>query len=203
MVIHLLSELEHPAQTIELDPSLSIFGLSYSPYGISIRDVVRDEHVLPSRFTLLSGKLAPPSDAGTPVEESIPDTGNSDELDSNLLLPPDELMSGEVSPASEEPPSGSGLTPPTSPQFKRQPLKPTRSSSLITASSALKVPFSSVIAETLLIGRRDVQGLVPTPIVLRLACLCDEKRNEEAISLVDEERRRGRRGEVGEDKVGL
>lgn len=202
MVIHLLTDLEQPVQTIELDSSLNIFGMSYSPYGVSIRDVIRDEHVLQSRFTLLSGRLASPSIPASPSPNPTPGDGSPEESDSGLLGPPPDIMSGDVS-QGEEPPSGSGLTPPPSPKFKRQPVNLKRSSSLLTATSPINVPFSSVIAETLLVGRHSVQGLVPTPIVLRLAYLCDAKKNDEAIALVAEERRRGRHGDVDVDKVSL
>lgn len=202
MVVHLLTELEHPVQTIQLDSTLKVFGLSYSPYGISIRDGVRDEQVSPSRFTLLSGNLKPPSAPGSPVPDATSDAASLEESDSPSLLAPPEVTSGDVSP-SEEPPSGSGLTPPSSPTFERQPVNPKRSSSLLTATSPLKMPFSSVIAETLLVGRHCVQGLVPTPIVQRLALLCKEKKNDEAIALVADERRKGRRGEIDAEKVCL
>jgi hypothetical protein len=44
-------------------------------------------------------------------------------------------------------------------------------------------------------------SLAPTPTVLRLEKLCRERRMEEAIALVDEERRKGRRGEIDADKA--
>ncbi|KLT38373.1 hypothetical protein CC85DRAFT_289576 [Cutaneotrichosporon oleaginosum] len=186
VVVHSLNDLENPAQTISLDPAAGVFALSYSPYGISIRDVVRDERMVHTRFTLLSGALAPPI---SPVESPE--------------LPVEVSTASEADPAPdiEEPAGGSGLTPPTSPKFARQPITPVRSSSLLSASSARRPPFSSVIAETLVVGRHSIQGLVPTPVVLRLERLCEEHRVDEAIALVDEERRRGRRGEIDVDKA--
>lgn len=193
MVIHSLNDLEQPVQTLTLDPGLGVFALSYSPYGISIRDVVRDERMLHTRFTLLSGNLAPPSPSDSPRALSSPENP----VDAALQLHADATES-----PNEEPAGGSGLTPPSSPQFKRRPIAPVRSSSLLSASSAAKrPPFSSVIAETLVVGRHSIQGLVPTPVVLRLEDLCEEHRMDEAIALVDEERRRGRRGEIEVDKV--
>lgn len=186
VVVHSLNDLENPAQIISLDAAAGVFTLSYSPYGISIRDVVRDERMVHTRFTLLSGALAPPA---PPVEspEAPPESPEASEP--------------EPAPETEEPAGGSGLTPPSSPKFPRQPIQPVRSSSLLSAASARRSPFSSVIAETLVIGRHSIQGLVPTPVVLRLERLCEEHRVDEAIALVDEERRRGRRGEIDVDKV--
>lgn len=206
VVVHSLADLEQPAQTLTLDPALGVFTFSYSPYGISIRDVVRDERMTHTRFTLLSGALAPPSPTDTTqaLATSPDKQGEQDqEQDPDTDQPaPDTQETGtpEQSP-NEEPPSGSGLTPPSSPKFKREPIRPVRTSSLLSASSAARPPFSSVIAETLLVGRHSIQGLVPTPIVLRLEKLCAEHRMDEAIALVDEERRRGRRGEIEVDKV--
>ncbi|TXT15581.1 hypothetical protein VHUM_00084 [Vanrija humicola] len=183
VTIHSLADLEQPAQTISLDADFATFGLSYSPYGISIRDMVRTERLGTSRFTLLSGKLAP-------VVESVPETTSDQELSAN-----------------EEPPSGSGLTPPSSPKFERQPINPPTGSSLLSAggqsaaSTSRAAPPATAIAETLLVGRQSVQGLTPTPVVLRLEHLCSQRRMEEAIALVDDERRKGRRGEFDGDKA--
>jgi uncharacterized membrane-anchored protein len=44
-------------------------------------------------------------------------------------------------------------------------------------------------------------SLAPLPPVLKLEELCRRGSTDEAIALVDEERRRGRRGEVDSDKV--
>lgn len=194
VVVHSLNDLETPVQVMGLEPSLGVFALSYSPYGISIRDVVRDERMMHTRFTLLSGNLAPAGPENREVASS-PEGA----IEDSLAAPMD--ASAELSP-NEEPAGGSGLTPPSSPKFKRQPIAPVRSSSLISASSAAKrPPFSSVVAETLVVGRHGIQGLVPTPLVLQLENLCGEHRMDEAIALVDEERRRGRRGEIEVDKV--
>ncbi|BEJ17778.1 hypothetical protein CspHIS471_0700460 [Cutaneotrichosporon sp. HIS471] len=185
VVVHNLNDLENPAQVISLDAAADVFTLSYSPYGISIRDAVRDERMEPTRFTLLSGALAP---ATVPLESPE--------------VPPESPEIGESEPAeTEEPEGGSGLTPPSSPKFARQPIQPVRSSSLISAASTRRPPFSSVIAETLVVSRHSIQGLVPTPVVLRLERLCAEHRVDEAIAMVDEERRRGRRGEIDIDKA--
>jgi hypothetical protein len=57
------------------------------------------------------------------------------------------------------------------------------------------------VAETLIVGPNGIMSLAPTPTVLRLEKLCTERRMEEAIALVDEERRKGRRGEIDADKA--
>lgn len=155
-------------------------------------------------FTLLSGKLESSSPLPTwgislggpvpPPDDSVPEEA----LDN---IEPEE--EGSTTP-NEDPPSGSGLTPPSSPKFKKQELKPPGVSSLLSSPPAVpgKVPFSSAIAETLLVGRHKVWGLTPTPPIIRLERLCAERKVDQAADLVDEERRRGRRGEIEVDKVG-
>jgi hypothetical protein len=86
-VIHSLNDLEKPIQTIKHDPSFNAFDLSYSPYGISIRDIPRDERMITSRLTLLGGPLAP---ASIPRATSI-----------------ERSETVELSPEVEEPASGS------------------------------------------------------------------------------------------------
>lgn len=46
-------------------------------------------------------------------------------------------------------------------------------------------------------------SLAPLSPVLKLEEMCKRGLNDEAIALVDDERRRGRRGEVDSDKVSL
>ena len=196
--VHSLSDLDKPVQLASLDPKLNPFALSYSPYGISVRDLARDERMRIVRMILLGDKLIP-SNASPSKEESahidlineIPNESRSPEKDKEGL-----------SSAPDEPPSGSGLTPPTSPSFKRQPITPHRGSSLlqVTAGTA-RESFSTTIAETLIVGTSGVQSFTPIPVVLRLTTLCAESRIEEAVALVDEERRKGRRGEIDGDKV--
>lgn len=185
ITIHSLENLDRPAQVIPVDPSIEAFGLSYSPYGITIRDVVRDERMTKVPFTLLSGKLessSPLPSWGIPVAMEEPE---------------------DVS-LEDDPPSGSGLTPPSSPPtFQKQPIKAPSGSSLLSAQQSSRAPFSSAIAETLLIGRHKIQGLTPTPTIIRLERLCAEHKMDEAADLVDEERRRGRRGAIEGDKVSL
>lgn len=199
ITIHSLNDLEQPAQTISLDPALDIRTLSYSPYGISIRDVIRDERLSTSPFTLLSGKLTPPNADKSPA-------GSVKSPDPRTVTPPDvarpEIRPEE--PVNEEPEAGSGLTPPSSPKFQRQPIVAPKSSSLLSQAGAARgSQFSSAIAETLLVGPHTVCGLTPTPAVVRLEQLCAERRMDEAMSLVDDERRKGRRGEIEADKVNL
>lgn len=193
-----MENLERPAQVIALDPSVEAFGLSYSPYGVTIRDVVRDERMTKVPFALLSGKL----ESSSPLPSWGISAGGAG---ADLLgkSPPDLLDDqdeGSLTP-NEEPPSGSGLTPPSSPKFKKQPIKPLEGSSLLSSQSLSRAPFSSAVAETLLVGRHKIQGLTPTPTVIRLERLCAERRMDEAADLVDEERRRGRRGQFEGDKV--
>ena len=122
--------------------NINAFTLSYSPYGISIRDRVRDQKMANVKFPLLGARLGKPND----------------------------------------PTSGSGLTPPSSPQ-------------------PAVLPFSTTVAETLIVGPDGLQALFPTPVLLRLEQLCHERRLDEAAALVDEERRKGKRGEIEGDKV--
>lgn len=195
--IHSLNDLEETAQTIALDPALDIRSLSYSPYGISIRDVIRDERLSTSPFTLLSGKLKPSLTDKSPA-------GSVKSPDPRSETPPDvarpEIQ--PVEPPTEEPEAGSGLTPPSSPKFQRQPIVAPKNSSLLSQAGAARgSQFSSAIAETMLIGPHTVCGLTPTPAVVRLEQLCAERRMDEAMSLVDDERRKGRRGEIEADKV--
>jgi hypothetical protein len=188
VVIHSLSDLEKPIQVIPVEPGFDAITLSYSPYGITIRDKIRDVRIATCRLLLLGERLAR-SDKSTSKGDSLP-----------LDLP--ETPPAVESPTKEEPESGSGLTPPSSPQpFKRQPITPTRSTSLLQANLPAKGPFSTAIAETLLVGPNGLQAISPTPAILRLEKLCEERRMEEAIAVVDEERRKGRRGEIDGDKV--
>lgn len=168
-------------QTVTLDPSLAAFALSYSPYGISIRDITRDDRMAITKIRLLG-----PSLVAVQVVETPP-------------------VIEEVSPENEDPPSGSGLTPPSSPR----PITPVRHSSLLTAGKPVGLgikglggPFSTTTIETLVLGPNGIMALSPMPVVLKLEKLCSERRLDEATALVDEERRRGRRGEV-DDKVGV
>ncbi|WVQ99304.1 hypothetical protein IAU59_006436 [Kwoniella sp. CBS 9459] len=196
IVVHSLEDLDKPAQTVELQPSSGAFDLTYSPYGISVRDLVRDERMGPFRLKLLGGKLAPSKPIETKLPAPDPDAGVDSRAD---LLAGDGLISPTdgLSPTAEDPPSGSGLTPPSSP--RRAPVTPQRGSSL-PSSSASSGPFSTAVAETLIIGPHSIQSLTPTPILLRLESLCSARKMDEAIILVDEERRRGRRGEIDVDK---
>ncbi|KAK8864291.1 hypothetical protein IAR55_001537 [Kwoniella newhampshirensis] len=190
VVIHSLADLDKPAQTIALETSFPAIALSYSPYGVSVRDLLRDERMAMTSITLLGGKLAPSETIGTKILASDP--GASEGVDENQ-----ESSSPVTSPVGEEPPSGSGLTPPSSPH--RKPIvTPQRGSSL---GAPLPGPFSTAIAETLVIGPDGIQSLLPTQNILRLEALCAERHMEEAIALVDDERRRGRRGEVDVDKA--
>lgn len=198
--VHSLNDLEQPAQTIALDPALGIRSLSYSPYGISIRDVIRDERLSTSPFTLLSGKLTPSLTDKSPAG-SVRSPDPRSETPPNVTTRP-EIQRAE--PPTEEPEAGSGLTPPSSPKFQRQPIVAPKNSSLLSQAGAARgSQFSSAIAETLLIGPHSVCGLTPTPAVVRLEQLCAERRMDEAMSLVDDERRKGRRGEIEADKVSL
>jgi hypothetical protein len=195
--IHSLSDLENPLQIITLESTFGAFTLSYSAYGISTRDQIRDERMTSTRMLLLSPQLVQPDQVGSSKAQASLE----------LEVPPldDSVSPGtaELSP-NEEPPAGSGLTPPSSPpRFSRQPIAPPRSASLLQlgAPSASKEPFSSTVAETMVVGPNGIQCLEPFPALLKLETLCNEGRMEEAIAVVDEERRKGRRGELDVDKV--
>ncbi|WVR07166.1 hypothetical protein IAU60_004207 [Kwoniella sp. DSM 27419] len=187
--VHVLSDLDKPAQVISLPPTLEAFALSYSPYGVSVRDSIRDERMVPFRLKLLGGKLVP----ARPIEAKVASHAMTDVYE-------DEKASGSasedvMSPAADDPPSGSGLTPPSSPRVKA-PVTPQRGSSLPSALG----PFSTAVAETLVIGPHAIYSLTPTATIMKLEHFCSERRLDEAIALVDEERRRGRRGEIDVDK---
>ena len=195
--IHAISDLDRPVQTIQLDPSFNSFSISYSPYCVSARDVIRDDRMRTGRITLLEGKLAPEQ-----VSARKHDERPGDELPPGQSPPPPP----DTSPVHEEPPSGSGLTPPSSPPppSTRKPTLPARESSLIQATAPTsRGPFSTSVAETLIVGPHGIQAVAPTPIVLRLEQLCTERRTEEAMAAVDNERRKGRRGEMEGDKVSV
>jgi hypothetical protein len=154
-----------------------------------------------ARLILLGGKLIPPepipasaSKAGPPPLEQQESTESIDSIQS-----PPEI----ASPANEDPPAGSGLTPPSSPPpFRRQPITPNRGSSLLQVTApTFRGPFSTAVAESLIVGPNGIQSLAPTPVILKVERLCEERQMTEAIALVDDERRKGRRGEVDADKV--
>ena len=207
-----LANLENPAQIISLGPAFAAFGLSYSPYGVAIRDVVRDERMEIVRILLLSGKLAPSLPSSRAASSNAVPPVLASCTTSALASPPNDVVASppaiEEPEVLEEPESGSGLTPPASPTpFARQPIPPTRASSLLGATAPQshavlsRMPFSTAIAETLVIGPNGIQSLSPTPTVLKLERLCAASKMDEATAVVDDERRRGRRGEVDADKA--
>ena len=204
--MHALNELDKPIQTIPLDPKTRPFALSYSPYGVSIRDAVRDARMAIGPFRLLDGRLAPALETeparkasiDPPAASTVPDAPMSEEA------PRDTSPVGGSPQAVDEPMGGSGLTPPSSPpQFPRQPITPKRQASLLqsTAPPTVDGPFSTCVAETLIIGPNGIMSLAPTPTISRVERLCKERNMDAAIALVDDERRKGRRGEVDADKV--
>jgi hypothetical protein len=196
IVIHSLADLDKSVQTIEIDPSFSPYNLTYSPYGIAIRDLVRDSRMQMSRMLLLGSQVSldPASTAMARV-----DTPLVIDITPDIASPP-----AIASPPIEEPSSGSGLTPPSSPTpFQRQPIAPTRTSSLLksTAPTPRGGPFSLAVSETLLLGPNGVQSLAPTPVIARVELHCENGMLDQAMALVDEERRKGRRGEIESDKA--
>lgn len=159
--------------------------------------MVRDNRMEMSRMLLLGPALLPETSVVARDIKSPPPLDTDDSTDS--LRQTSDL----ASPPIEEPASGSGLTPPSSPKpFQRQPIAPTRSTSLLRASAPTSRggPFSTAVAETLVVGPNGLQSVAPTPVILRLEDLCAEGLMDEAIALVDEERRKGRRGEIDADK---
>ncbi|OCF74776.1 hypothetical protein I204_05158 [Kwoniella mangroviensis CBS 8886] len=199
VTIHSLADLEKPTQVISLDPTIDAFGLTYSPYGVSVRDIYRDDRLTPYKLKLLDGKLAP----GKPIEETkvtlpqVEDPSN-DSAEGNTEEP---LLSPDViSPINEDPPSGSGLTPPSSPKpAHRHPI--TTQNNLGSSASPSIGPFSTAVSETLIISGHSIVSLLPTSTIMKVERLCLERQFDEAIILVDEERRRGRRGEIDVDKA--
>lgn len=148
-----------------------------------------------------------------PVLTRVSELGNDGDVKPEIGSLPDPAQpSAEecplgTSPAQappEEPMGGSGLTPPSSPpQFPRQPITPKRQASLLqsTAPPTLDGPFSTCVAETLIVGPHGIMSLAPTPTIVRVEQLCKNRDMDGAIALVDDERRKGRRGEVDADKV--
>lgn len=197
--MHTLSDLEKPVQTVSLDASFGAFGLAYSPYGISVRDLVRDSRMVTTRILLLGGNFAPPEPVAAPKMEKV----LSDQSDASGLGV-GSFSADDASPSAEDPPGGSGLTPPSSPpRFQKQPITPPRSASLLHDGppKVLGGPFSTTIAETLVLGPNAIMSLAPTPAIIRVEAYLKEGRMDEAIAMVDEERRKGRRGEIDADKV--
>ncbi|WWC89446.1 uncharacterized protein L201_004370 [Kwoniella dendrophila CBS 6074] len=194
--IHTLSDLEKPSQVITLEPGLNAFSLTYSPYGISIRDTLRDARLTSHTLKLLGSKLIPAKPIETPKLPDVEDSSNDLSADEGLSTP------DVVSPSIEDPPSGSGLTPPSSPKSsittKQQPVTPQRGSSLPSSNG----PFSTAVSETLIIGPNNIISLLPSNTIMKLENLCSSERQfDQAILLVDDERRRGRRGEIDVDKI--
>jgi hypothetical protein len=214
ITVHALSDLERAPQVLTLDATLHPFALTYSPYGVSVKDIARDERMQITNFRLLGGKialtdlptaaLAVSAERNSPALLAAPPPASADQA---LSADPMDMFSPPKSSApiqiTDEPPSGSGLTPPSSPpSFRRQPIAPARQSSLLQAiAPSAKGIFSTCVAETLVIGPNGVMSLAPLPPVLKLEEMCKRAKTDEAIALVDEERRRGRRGEVDSDKV--
>ena len=199
IVVHSLADLDKPVQTIGLDAQFSPFHLTYSPYGIAIRDLVRDHRMEMSRMLLLGPALLHLETSSAIRNVTSPPPLDTNDSTESIGTAPDLS-----SPPIEEPASGSGLTPPSSPKpFQRQPIAPTRSSSLLRASAPTSRggPFSTAIAETLVVGPNGLHSVAPTPVILRLEGLCAEGQLDEAVAVVDEERRKGRRGEIDADKT--
>ena len=208
-----LDNLDSVVQTVTVEPSLRPFALSSSPYGISIRDVARDQRMELSRIPLLGGSLAssvtPPgtvNDSSSPPAEGVASPVSAEGF--AVPTPDISMPTPDKETLLDEPASGSGLTPPASPKpFARQPIAPSRGSSLLGATAPVSIapvsrmPFSTTVAETLVVGPNTIQSLSPTPIVLKLEELCASAQMDRAMSLVDDERRKGRRGEVDADKV--
>lgn len=198
--MHLLEDLDKPYQVVEIIPSFSPRSLTYSPYGIAIRDAVRDASLAMSRMLLLESKLPKRYSSTTVPTESTEMPMLMPETRTDLGTTPPEV----ASPPVEEPASGSGLTPPSSPTpFQRQPIAPTRTSSLLkaTAPSSRTGLFSLAVSETFLVGPNGIQSVAPTSIISRVDYCCVMGSIDEAMRLVDEERRKGRRGEFETDKT--
>jgi len=198
--MHLLEDLDKPYQIVEIDPSFSPRSLTYSPYGIAIRDAVRDASLAMSRMLLLESKLPKRHSSTTVPTESTEMPMLMPETRTDLGSTPPEV----ASPPVEEPASGSGLTPPSSPTpFQRQPIAPTRTSSLLkaTAPPSRTGLFSLAVSETFLVGPNGIQSVAPTSIISRVDYCCAIGSIDEAMRLVDEERRKGRRGEFETDKT--
>ena len=168
------------------------FTLYYSPYGVAIRSHIRDDRLTSSRMTVITSKLAP----AIPVLETSP-------LSTVHSSPEADIQAHFSPPSFNDPPSGSGLTPPSSPPpFRRQPIPAQRSSSLIRATApSSSTPFSTTVTETLVVGPNGLQAVSPTSTITKLEHYCQEERTDDAIALVDEEKRKGRRGEFDGNKV--
>lgn len=164
--IHSLSDLDGPAQVISLPPGTNATSLSYSPYGVRVSDVFSGEKLKPSKMRFLSGKIAPTVESPATVEEHGKRQGDS------------------IKEKEDDPPAGSGLTPPSSP-------KPT------LEHTADKSPaFITAMCETFLVTPSSILSLIPTPDIMLLENLCEEHQLSEAASLVSDIRRRYRKGTI-------
>ncbi|WVN88218.1 uncharacterized protein L203_103419 [Cryptococcus depauperatus CBS 7841] len=156
ITIHSLSDLDKPTQTISFPPNTIVKSLSYSPYGIRVKDYAAANCMRVSKAKFLT----------------------------NTLVPQPHLSPEKSSKRREEPSSGSGLTPPSSPSLN------------LTQVPSNESPFVTCLSETLLVTSTSISSLIPTPPALVLANMLEENQFNEAIAYVDDFRRRLRRGEL-------
>ncbi|WVQ72620.1 hypothetical protein IAR50_002178 [Cryptococcus sp. DSM 104548] len=153
--IHSIEDPTTPTQIISIPQSANATSLSYSPYGVRVQDLVTGERLKTVKARFLEGKLM------------------SKEKESG------DLSEEKKKVEHDDPPSGSGLTPPSSPQRSKE-------------SGA--VPFLTTTAETFIVTPSSIYSLTLTPPVLTLERLCEEHKLNDAIAFLDEYRRQNRKG---------
>ncbi|TYJ57008.1 hypothetical protein B9479_002287 [Cryptococcus floricola] len=153
--IHALDDPTTPTQVIPIPQPANAINLSYSPYGVRVQDLLTGERLKTVKSRFLAGRLVSnKEEAGDPPEEE-----------------------GDVD--NEDPPSGSGLTPPSSPQRPKRPSD---------------IPFLTTTSETFVVTPSCIYSLTLTPPVLAMERLCEEHKLVDAIAFLDEYRRQNRKG---------
>jgi hypothetical protein len=154
--VHSLDPLEL-IQTIALPASVEARSLSRSPTGFLVPATERDEHLRKVMVTLLPPKPASPLSplplpSSTSTDGSFADPATQHSISS---LEPTTLVS------FADPPSGSGLTPPSSP---RRSYNSTRTSSSSFSYNRSSLPsISSETSHILLTSPSSIHALAPTP----------------------------------------
>jgi hypothetical protein len=184
LTIHSMSIIASSAgggllQTIILPLGAVPMHLTSNPYGVATPNRLRDD-----KLAALSTKIIP---SPRPPAE-LP-----------RLRSDDNLLDAET---PFEPPPGSGLSPQLLPfdssRLGHQTLNVTPDS-----SGSASRPATTTIAETLLFTDDAVIAIAPRSWLLSADALIDSGNLDEAVKLTEIQRRKGKRGEIDGDKVGL
>jgi hypothetical protein len=157
--VHSLDPLEL-IQTIALPASVEARSLSRSPTGFLVPATERDEHLRKVMVTLLPPKPASPLSPLSPLP--LP---SSTSTDGSFADPATQHSISSLEPTTlvsfADPPSGSGLTPPSSP---RRSYNSTRTSSSSFSYNRSSLPsISSETSHILLTSPSSIHALAPTP----------------------------------------